>query len=135
MKYLKRFESNENISIYDYVDDFKDIVQDISDNTNYEISTNYECKYYDYHNNSSVHNAISILINHGNDYFIDISKLLDYIMRMKKISSTINCDIHIDPDNRSMEFLSVEDFISEYEYEEIVEMDIIIFDRKNLNFR
>lgn len=79
--------------------------------------------------------AISIIISHGNDHFIDISKLLDYIMRMKKISSTINCDIHIDPDNRSMEFLSVEDFISEYEYEEIEEMDIIIFDRKNLNIR
>ena len=134
---LKRKPINENIIIYDYVDDFKDIVQDISDNTNYEIDANYECEYHDYHDDYhiSVHNAISININHGDDFFIDISKLLNYIIRMKKISSTIDCDIHIDPDGKSMYFLSVEDFISQYEYEEIKEIDIIIFDRKNLNIR
>lgn len=46
--FAKRNSINENLNIYAYVDDFKDVVQDISDNTNYEIDTNYECKYHDH---------------------------------------------------------------------------------------
>ena len=53
----------------------------------------------------------------------------DCILRLNDYVKSVGYGIHIDPECKSKEFLTVEDFIDEWQYEDLTMIDIIIYNK------
>jgi len=138
MKYLRKFnESKKRASvrgrkkrIFDYIDDIKDIVLEIQD-MGYTVDYNTSIQYHIEPSKSL--DGISITIDADPyDFFYLRGKegnIKDCILRLNDYVKSIGCGIHIDPENKSMEFLTVKRFIEEWSSEDLSMIDIIIFEK------
>lgn len=123
MKYLRRL----NESVHDNLSEIKSIISDLEEE--YNITADFsEVNYYITSKRST--EALSITLENEIDH-ISIDNLIKPILiRLKSFADSIDCGVHIDPDCKSIEFFDVEEFINEYDGEEMSMIDIIIYNRK-----
>ena len=141
MKYLRKFnESDERIKrpsvrgrkkrIHDYIDDIKDIVLEIQD-MGYTVDINTSIQYHIEPSKSLDGIAITVDAD-PYDYFYLRGKegnIKDCILRLNDYAKSIGCGVHIDPENKSKEFLTVKRFIEDWSGEELTMIDIIIYEK------
>ena len=127
MKYLRKF----NESIREHFDDIRDIVLEIQD-MGYTVDINTSIQYHIKSNKSL--NGVSIVIDaEPYDFFYLRGKegnIRDCILRLNDYAKSIGCGVHIDPENKEMEFLTVKEFLEVWEYEDLTMIDIIIYEKK-----
>lgn len=127
MKYLKSF--NEGVSS-DIISDVKDIILEVQD-MGYTIDINTSIQYHIEASKSL--DGISITIDADPyDFFYLRGKqgnIRDCILRLNDYVKSVGYGIHIDPECKSKEFLTVEDFIDEWQYEDLTMIDIIIYNK------
>jgi hypothetical protein len=56
----------------------------------------------------------------------------DCLIRLDKYAKSIGCGMHIDPQADAMEFISLKDFIDIYSGDELVRIDVIIYEKERI---
>lgn len=123
---LRRF----NESIKEYEDEVSSIVQDLLDNSDYQIKENYNVNYHV--SDTGFRKAFSLLIWKGDYVPFNIRKdkhLMSFFKRLEAFVKTINCAIHIDPENKYLEYVPLQEFIDIWGYDEVYQFDIIIYEQ------
>ncbi len=139
MKYLRRFKGIVCESVYDNIPEIKSIISDLEEEYNltidiskvdYHISSK-ETKFYSQKKESPIKKALSLTIEDENGFITMYGdkSILPILRRLKLFADTINCDVHIDPDCKSRDFLDLEEFIGHYSDEELNMIDIIIYNK------
>lgn len=127
---LSKDSLSESISNEDR-DTIGDIVLDLTDD-GFHVDVSRDITYHNY-NNKAVkmieHKGIGVYIRMGDYEPFSVSSLKDCLMRMYEYAKSIGCDIHVDPEANALEFLPLKEFLEIYSGDELVRIDVIIFEK------
>ena len=126
MRYIEKFKSFESYNISNY-QIFLDILSGLEDDLDLKIEVTPDIQYYC--DTDNIYNGHSFFITSDNNLDIfrindNFEKILDML---QKYATENDYKIVIDPENRSMEYLPLDEFIESYSGEELTEIDIIVY--------
>jgi hypothetical protein len=134
MKYLKTYKKlNESSS--DIIETIEDILLEIRDN-GIDIDISPSITYYltDRKSHSqSARNGVGIYIHTTPGEIFHYDQIKDTLHRLNEYAKSIGCGMHIDPSANAMEFVTLKEYEQDYSMGEIVQIDVIIYDKKPLN--
>lgn len=123
MRYLKQY-SEYKIFENSIADTVEDIILDIRD-LGFYVDINKDITY---NTNGQTKKGVSVMVENPGIFRLDDIK--DCLLRLRSYVDSIGYDMHIDPDGKEMEFLTLEEFSDIYGGEELYMIDIILFEKK-----
>jgi hypothetical protein len=126
---------NESISNEDR-DTIEDIVLELRDE-GLHVDVSRDIQYHksgEHSTNTTEHKGVAIYIEveEGMDFFYYDGVIKDCLVRLNEYAKSIGCDIHIDPEANAMEFLSLKDFEDIWGGEDLIRIDVIIYEKDRI---
>lgn len=127
MRYIKGFKIFES-NTDDYFQDFISILSQLEDDYDLIIETNNEITYYCSDTDGAYDGySFTIKADPSIEIFNFDKSFTNILEKIERYADSIYQKIVIDPENRSMEYLTIKDFIDSYSGEELTEIDIIVY--------
>lgn len=132
MRHLKKFnESKHNGLDKEEIEEIKSIFLNIIDDYDIEFREVSYFKYFPSKRDSKKIDAFSIYIEDSNNR-IQISQILEHLKKLQVYLDDMECDMDIEPNTSSNEFISLDDFIEFYGDDELWYIDIIVYKKSSI---
>jgi hypothetical protein len=132
MRHLKKFnESKHNGLDKEEIEEIKSIFLNIIDDYDIEFREVDYFKYFPSKRDSKKIDAFSIYIEDSNNR-IQISQILEHLKKLQVYLDDMECDMDIEPNTSSNEFISLDDFIEFYGDDELWYIDIIVYKKSSI---